>query len=315
MLKMKYADSEGGVGVKTQMTKKIDLKIGFLCNNCCKFCVQGKKRLSYGNRTTKELKKILKSAAKDGEEIVFTGGEPTLHEGFLELVAEAKKLGFKTIQIQSNGRMFAYRSFCEEVIAAGATEFSPAIHGPNAEIHDELTSAPGSFAQTTQGVRNLKSLGQRVLTNSVITTKNYKYLPQMAQLFVELGVDQFQFAFPHMTGSAGENKDWLVPKKSEIMKYVKKGLDIGIKAGKRVMTEAIPLCFMKGYEDYVAEKVIPDSKVFDAAGVVEDYTLYRKTLGKQKGPQCPKCKYFSVCEGPWKEYPAAFGWSEFKPVK
>jgi len=297
------------------MIDKIDLKIGFYCNNSCKFCVQGKKRNIYGNRPTDVLKKIIKTAAKKAPAIVFTGGEPTIHEGFLELVAEAKKSGFKEIQIQSNGRMFVYKKFCEMTISAGANEFSPALHGHIAEIHDFLTSAPGSFNQTTQGIRNLKDLGQRVITNTVITVKNYKFLPQLAQLLVNLGVDQFQFAFPHITGSAAKNHDWLIPRKTQVIKYLKKGLDIGIKAGKTVMTEAIPLCLMRGYEKYIAEKVIPDAMVFDAQGVIENYSFYRKNEGKRKGPNCLECKHFKICEGPWKEYPRIFGWSEFKPVK
>ncbi|MEA3464017.1 MAG: radical SAM protein [Patescibacteria group bacterium] len=295
--------------------KRVDLKIGFLCNNHCKFCVQGNKRSIYGNRKTEDLKKIIRESVKGYEEIVFTGGEPTLHEGFLELVAEAKRAGFELIQIQTNGRRFVYSSFCQQTINAGANEFSPAVHGPNAKIHDFLTSASGSFAQTTQGIVNIKKLGFPVMTNTVITSRNYKYLPQIAKLLAGLGVDQFQFAFPHITGSAAENKDWLIPKKTEIMEYVKKGLDIGIKAGCRVMTEAIPLCLMKGYEDCIAEKVIPESKVFDAGVTIDNYSKYRKNSGKSRGKQCPQCKYFKICEGPWKEYPELFGWSEFKPVK
>jgi len=295
--------------------KRIDLKIGFLCNNRCKFCVQGDKRNTYGNRKTKNLKKMIHQSVGEYKEIVFTGGEPTLHKDFLELVNEANMAGFKLIQIQTNGRRFAYLSFCKQTIDAGANEFSPAVHGPNAKIHDFLTSAPGSFLQTIQGIINIKKLGFLVMTNTVITSKNYKFLPEIAELLVNLGVDQFQFAFPHITGTAAKNKDWLIPKKTEIMKYVKEGLDIGINAGRRVMTEAIPLCFMKGYEDYIAEKVIPESKVFDAGVTIDNYSEYRKEKGKVKETQCSQCKYFETCEGPWKEYPELFGWSEFKPVK
>jgi len=46
---------------------------------------------------------------------------------------------------------------------------------------------------------------------------------------VSLGVDQFQFAFIHLGGRAWENRDWIVPKKSQIMSYVKDGLEIGLK--------------------------------------------------------------------------------------
>lgn len=254
-------------------------------------------------------------AIKDCQEIVLTGGEPTIRPDILELVRYAKKTGFKTIQIQSNGRLFAYKSFCKDIIEAGATEFSPALHGHIAALHDYLTGAEGSFNQVVSGIKNLKSLGQLVITNTVITKSNYRHLPQIAELLVSLGVDQYQFAFVHALGSAGENLSSVVPRMELIEPYVKKGLDVGIKAGKRVMTEAIPYCFMRGYEDFVAEKIIPDSKIYDYNKVISDFTSSRRNEGKSKGPQCRSCGKNEICEGPWKEYPAKFGWEEFRPFK
>jgi len=295
---------------------RADIKIGFGCNNHCLFCVQGDKRNFCFHKTKKEIDSSLKEAYEQGnKEVVFTGGEPTLHPNFLEIIKYAKKLGFREIQIQTNGRLFAYKDFCLKTIQAGATQFSPALHGHNAKIHDFLTNAKGSFDQTTEGIKNLKSFDQYVLTNTVITSKNAKHLPQIAKILVDLRVNQFQFAFIHLGGTAFKNKDWITPKKSEIMSYVKKGLNVGIKANKKVMTEAIPYCLMKGYENYIAEKVIPPSVVYDAGFVVKDYHKYRKDKGKSKGPNCRKCKYFDVCEGPWKEYPEIYGWDEFHPIK
>lgn len=292
--------------------KRVDIKIGFLCNNQCKFCVQGDKRILCNNKTKEEIKKILREASKSYGEVVFTGGEPTIRRDIIELVNHAKLLGFKHIQIQTNGRMFFYKDFCKKMIEAGANEFSIAIHGPNKKNHDFLTSIVGSFQETTQGIRNLKELGVYVLMNTVITSYNYKFLPQIAQLLVDLDVDQFQFAFPHILGRAQDNKDWLIPRKSQAIDYVKRGLDIGIKAGKRVMTEAIPYCFMNnGYEKYASERVIPETKIFDANFVIDNYTEYRRKKGKAKRSNCKRCKYDSVCEGPWKEYPELFGWDEF----
>jgi len=300
-------------------TTRLDLKVGFQCNNYCVFCVQGDKRYKHPNRTFVEIKSILMQGIKEKRKsVVFTGGEPTLKKKMLlEVVVYAKKLGYKTIQIQSNGRMFAYFDYCKVLIAAGANEFSPALHGSIAEIHDYLTQAPGSFRQTVQGIKNLKALGQRILTNSVITKINYKDLPNLAKLLVKLGVNQFQLAFIHINHiilNDASKIDQIVPRVGKAMSYVTRALDIGIGSGTPCMTEAIPYCLMKGYEDYIAEKIIPKAHVFDAEIDIEDYSKYRREHGKAKGSDCLKCKYDKICEGPWKEYPEIFGWSEFNPI-
>jgi len=293
--------------------KRIDIKIGFACNNRCKFCVQGDKRNICKPKPSKAVELILKRNAGKYKGVVFTGGEPTLRNDIIRLVRVAKKLGYGRIQIQTNGRLFSYPEFCEDMIDAGANEFSPAIHGPNSSVHDFLTSAEGSFIQTIRGIRNLRRSKQYVLTNTVITTSNFRLLPEIARLLVDLDVNQFQFAFPHITGSAWLNRNWLIPSLHQITPFVKKALRIGIMAGKRAVTEAIPYCIMPGYEQCVAESSIPETKVFDAGLVVKDYAQYRVTNGKTKGRMCTCCKYYKVCEGPWKEYPELFGWREFTP--
>ena len=295
--------------------KRADIKTWFNCNNRCKFCVQGKKRSLYPGKTKSEIENILKEARRDCNSVVFTGGEPAVRKDIIDLVRFAKKLGFETIQIQTNGRMFCYKEFCEAIILAGANEFSPAIHGHNAKLHDYLTGSKGSFEQSIEGIKNLKQRSQTVMTNTVITKFNYRFLPQIAKLLVSLNVDQYQFAFVHALGSAGENFSSIVPRMSKVIPYVKRGLDVGIAVGKMVMTEAIPYCFMQGYEEYVAERIIPRTRIYDYKSITNDFTEARKKEGKLKGPKCIECKHFQCCEGPWREYPEKFGWNEFIPLK
>ena len=294
---------------------RVDLKVGFSCNCRCNFCVQGDKRLQYKDKSPEQLRKLIEENYSRGiKEIVFTGGECTVRKDLAELIMHARKTGYKLIQIQTNGRMFYYMDFCKSMIDAGATEFAISIHGSCPEIHDEMTRAKGSFGQIAQGIKNLRQLNQRVMTNTVITKQNYKDLPNIAKLLVSLDVDQFQFAFVHILGTADKNKNTVVPRKSDIMPYVKEGLDIGIRAGKKVMTEAIPYCFMKGYEDYIAERIIPVARVEDATLAIENYTDFRQNEGKAKSEKCKECRHHELCEGPWKEYPELFGWDEFIPV-
>lgn len=293
--------------------KRIDLKIGFRCNNNCRFCAQAHKK-KFGNKSSAILKRILSDSVVHYQSVVFTGGEPTVRDDIVELVQFAKKVGFKHIQIQSNGRMFSYKDFCHRLLDAGANEFALALHGHKPELHDFLTRSNGSFKQTFQGIKNLLSFGQVVITNTVITKPNYRYLPNIARLLVDCGVRNIQFAFVHILGNALKLAPSVVPRKSMIAPFVREGLDIGIAKGANMMTEAIPYCFLSGYEDCVAEERIPETKVFDLNFTIHNFTIVRRQEGKAKGARCKKCMYQKKCEGPWREYPQIFGWKEFNPV-
>jgi MoaA/NifB/PqqE/SkfB family radical SAM enzyme len=294
---------------------RLDVKVGFACNNRCRFCVQGMKREKYGRRTKAELFSILEKNRRNCHGVVFTGGEPALHPDIVALVQKASDLGYVSIQLQTNGRMFAYRTLCRDVIAAGATEFSPALHGHTAALHDHLTTVPGSFEQTVAGIRNLVDLGQKIVTNSVMTRSNFRHLPDLARMLVSLGVDQFQLAFVHPVGSAGMDRNFasVVPRFALLEPFLHRALEIGAAAGIQVMTEAVPYCFMDGYEEYVGERIMPETRVVDAEGVIEDYRDYRLSEGKAKGPDCAGCRFGSECEGPWREYVQRYGWDEFAP--
>ncbi len=307
--------------MQNNLKKRVDIKVGFECNNCCKFCVQANKKNVYQSKSNIEIKEIIKETVNSHNEVVFTGGEPTIRSDFLDLVKYAQKMGFESIYIQSNGRMFFYEDYCQKVIKAGANVFGLAIHGHNPEVHDSLTNADGSFKQTLQGIKNLVNLNQVVLVNIVVTKLNYKYLPKIADMLIGIGVNKYQFAFIHINPIIANSQkliNEIVPKKSEIIRYVKEGLDRGINAGIKtaVATEAIPFCFLEGYEDYISENgKIPNGSVYDAKQIITDYQKHRLDKGKKKDQRCIECKYYKICEGPWKEYPEIFGWKEFEPIK
>ena len=294
--------------------KRADVKTGFLCNNNCRFCVQAWKK-HLGNRSTEDIKKDMVSARKTCSGVVLTGGEPTIRKDIFELVSYARDIGFKTIQIQTNGRMFAYDNFCRRMVEAGATEFAPALHGHTAELHDYLTRNRGSFRQTVKGIKNLRELGKLVMTNTVVVKPNYRYLSQIANLLLRLHVNQFQFAFVHPMGNAWENYDSMVPDISLAAPHIRRGLRMGNDAGVTVMAEAMPYCLMRGFEKHVSERFIPKTEIRDInKDHAEDWDE-RRLEGKAKFPQCKGCRYDDVCEGPWREYPEKKGHKEFVPVK
>lgn len=301
---------------------KLDLKISYACDLRCKFCVVASpdyigSGLKPPTLSADQLIAALKEGYAKGDRIVtFTGGEPTLFPYLPKLCRFAKLIGYKVIQIQTHGGKLLNESLARSLIDAGANEFAPSIHGAEAATHDYLTGIPGSFERTVAGVKTLKRLGQRVIMNTVVTSLNFKEMPRLAEMLVEWRVDQFQLAFLHIAGTAVHYKEWLVPRKSEAMPYVRRALRIGERAGLPCMTDGVPFCHMQGFEQSLAQDIMPETFIQGADGMTLDsYKSDRKDNQRAKGPACRGCNFYAVCEGPWKEYPMQYGWDEFVPVR
>ena len=290
---------------------KLDLKVGFRCNNHCTFCVQGDKRDHTADLTTAEVKERLAQARCECDRVVLTGGEATIRDDIPEVAAYAKSLGYHTIQLQTNGRRMAYRQYCESLIAAGVNRFNPSVHGHNASLHDKLTGTRGSFDQCIRGIQNLVALKQIVLTQTVIVRDNVGHLPEIAQMLVRLGVSQVQFAFVHAIGTAAATWDDTVPRYREVAPQVAKAVAIVRAANRHALTEAIPFCFLQGIETAACELRTPSTLVYDGQITIGDYGKYRLEEGKARGEVCKSCSWNGRCEGPWREYPEHYGWEEF----
>lgn len=297
--------------------KKVDIKLGYICNNNCDFCIQWEeKRAKYQPKSLEEIKKILKNEyQKQARLVTFTWWEPTLHKTLIPSLKYAKKLWYMHINIQSNWQNFSDLKFCIELVKAWANNFEPSIHWYNPETHDDLVKTPWAWKKVVRGIANLKSLWQKVYINSVITKQNYKEVELLAKLLVKLKVDYFQYAFPHIWWSAKKYFEKIVPTKTEIMPYIHAWLDVAKKAKVIARTEAIPFCFMKWYEYAVTEQYLMDSSVFDAEYEINSFENYRLTSWKAKREECKECKMYNKCEWPWYEYPELFWWDEFIAIK
>jgi MoaA/NifB/PqqE/SkfB family radical SAM enzyme len=295
--------------------RKLDLKVGYSCNNMCRHCVQGDKRHRIRDKTPEEIAAELKEVRSRGiRSVVFTGGEATVRPDIIEQVALARELGYEVIQVQTNARMFSSAKFTKCMVEAGMTELASALNGHIPELHDYISRVPGAWKQTVQGIKNVREYGIPVLSNTVVTRPNYRFLKEIAELLLGLGVVQYQLAFVHPAGRAWTDFDQLVPNITLAAPYIHRGLDPGIERGVRVMSEAMPFCHMKGYEQYVAELIIPPSDVYETELKIVEWEKWRVNEGKWKGEKCRACRFYDVCEGPWREYVEKRGESEFVPV-
>ena len=176
--------------------------------------------------STAEALERLRQGRERCDGLLLTGGEITIRDDVPQIIAAAKAMGYKTIQVQTNGRRLAYRGYAQALVEAGATEFNPSLHGHVAALHDGLVGAKGAFDQCVAGIRHVVALGQRVLTQTVITRQNAAFLPQIARLLVALRVHQVQFAFVHALGTAAQTWGDTVPRYRDVQKTLPLALDL-----------------------------------------------------------------------------------------
>jgi len=204
-----------------------ELKVGFECNNNCRFCLNSHKK-DLGSKSTNQIKQDVLEAKRLGCKLIsFTGGEPSIREDFIELCAFAANNGLM-LEIHTNGRVFSYDPLVRSLSVFGSFYFLVSVHGSNAKMHDSLTRAAGSFAQTLKGISNLKKSGHHVTTNTVITKSNVKYLRKIVRMLKKYNVDIIELTWPEPMGAAKENFSEIVPDLAPSVKYICDTLDQNI---------------------------------------------------------------------------------------
>ena len=120
--------------------------------------------------------------------LIFLGGEPTLHPDLPSAVRAARNLGYASITIDTNGYLF--NDIIYKVTPDEVDVFSFSLDGPTAEVNDAIRG-PGCFAKCTDGILKAKSLGFGVSLIYTVSSRNLVYLEQMAPLIEKWGVDHF----------------------------------------------------------------------------------------------------------------------------
>ncbi|MCI7738144.1 MAG: radical SAM protein [Lachnospiraceae bacterium] len=297
----------------------LDIKLTYKCNNRCSLCCQDDEiknnKSTLAGSTIYEYIKKMPLDEIENTKVVLTGGEPTLHPNILEIIKMLRGEGFKAIQLQSNLTLKSLAIGTEDLVNAGITSFGISLHGCTAEMHESFTNTKGSFTNTVNNLIKLSQLGIPVALNCVISKYNINNLSDIVTFAAKKHLaDSIQFAFIHITGRADKHHN-LIPTISSAAGAVQKAVVIANRFGIDIKSEAIPFCLMHGFERNVAElEKLSYITILDKTGAM-NFSEHREESLKTKCEVCKQCLFYSMCEGPWAEYPQLFGWEEFIPVR
>jgi MoaA/NifB/PqqE/SkfB family radical SAM enzyme len=119
--------------------------------------------------------------------IIFLGGEPTLHPDLAHGIRFARELGYATITVDSNG--FLFFDLLGN-IKPGDAVLSFSLDGPDAAVNDPIRGQ-GVFATCTENLKKAIALGFEVSVIYTVSRMNLQHLERMPALLHSLGVKRF----------------------------------------------------------------------------------------------------------------------------
>ena len=175
------------------------------CNLSCSHCYINPSQHGT-NMLTRELMEAWIRLFADSEKqsnIIFLGGEPTMHPDLVHGLRVARQCGFNTT-VDTNG--FLFHDFLDRVSTDLVDFLSFSLDGPDAEINDPIRGE-GVFEICTS---NLKKAVARGFTTSLIYTvssRNIEHLQRMVPLLAELGVRKFFIQVIGLRGKSAPQDD------------------------------------------------------------------------------------------------------------
>jgi MoaA/NifB/PqqE/SkfB family radical SAM enzyme len=298
--------------VEKTIKKMLSIHVTDLCNNKCLFCIVDSPSKGENSVSGDRIIQFLEEHRGLGYEAVnLHGGESTTRKDFFKILEKIKECGYPCAILQTNARKFSKAEFTRKALGLGIQKVVVSVHGSCSEVHDHITQIPGSLKHAVKGIRNIKTHGVHVRTNSVLSQLNYKDFPAIMDLLLRLGVDHINISAVHTCGMALKNFHMVTPKYSLIFPYWKEAVDKVKAVGVALSLEGFPFCVIPGMEQYVIDWETQKFKMLFREFVLEDYESYMDDTMRVQGKPCLECKHKTNCGGVYKEYIDELGWAEF----
>ncbi|MEY8353903.1 radical SAM protein [Lachnospiraceae bacterium 54-53] len=198
---------------------RLEASLTEVCNHRCSYCYQGSEHKDEHGLHLEEWKDVMKQAAELGvQEIVFTGGEPTLYRGFLELVKTAVSHGLYP-RISTNGSTLD-PAMTGALHEAGAEYIHLSLPAVTSALYGRITGAEKSLDQVKRAIPLLKRSGFYIRVKMVLTPENTMEAGRLLEYCGENGVDLVHLA--PFIASTRTGKDYaLVPDEDSLVRVMK----------------------------------------------------------------------------------------------
>ncbi len=176
------------------------------CNLSCRHCYINKEQHGTEMLSRATMERWLELFADPAKKanVIFLGGEPTMHPDLVHGITKAKELGFD-VTVDSNGYLF--HDLLEKSSPEQLDFLSFSLDGPDASVNDPIRGE-GVYEICTANMRKAVSAGYNVSVIYTVSSLNIKHLHRMIPLLTEIGIKRFFIQVIGLRGnSASENTD------------------------------------------------------------------------------------------------------------
>ncbi len=250
------------------------------CNLSCSHCYINPDQHGKNTLSIDTIQRWLGLFAKKASQtnLIFLGGEPTLHKDLSAAVKHARKLHFKSITIDTNG--FLFHDILKKITPAEVDVISFSLDGATSATNDAIRGK-GSYDAVISGIHRARKKGFACSMIYTVSDKNLHELSQMPELAASLDIDRFFIQVIGMRGkSAGAGKKTQVSKNlwlSVIPEVARTIAQTGV-----IVT--YPKVFLDPEETFACAGIVADNYFVFPNGRVyrcplcEDYPLHAFTI-------------------------------------
>ena len=247
------------------------------CNLKCSHCYINKKEHGENTLPINTIEAWLEVFASKNRaaNVIFLGGEPTLHPDLSKAIKKAKSIGYSSITVDTNGYLF--HDILSKVDPDDIDYFCFSLDGATRKTNDTIRGK-GSYDTCIAGIRKTVLSGFTTSLIYTVSTKNIYELERIAPLLKDLGIHRFFIQVIGIRGkSAGNRQKKLQVSRTQWLKTIP---EIAPKIARLGITVTYPKVFLKLDEPFecaglVAENyfIFPNGRVYRCP-LCEDYPLH-----------------------------------------
>jgi MoaA/NifB/PqqE/SkfB family radical SAM enzyme len=159
------------------------------CNLACRHCYINPEQHGKGMVSRETMHTWLELFLDRDKEtnLIFLGGEPTLHPDLAEAITYACQLGYHSVTVDTNGYLF--HDLLDRVSPRDVV-LSFSLDGPTPEVNDPIRGE-GVFAVCTANLKRAVAMGFTVSVIYTVSRLNLEHLKEMPRLLADWGVHRF----------------------------------------------------------------------------------------------------------------------------